>query len=133
MAIVGRVTRHEIPHEPGEWFGFRELTGFEMDQARMEGVRQASKLVQGLDFSAMRDSGQATADPRELYDKTTLVRWGVTEWSYREECSLEMRDRLDARTRDWAAEVILNMNLRAEGEERSSAGSLNGETSPKNS
>jgi hypothetical protein len=124
-----------VPHEPGATFTFRPLSGVELDEASRKGTKAVLALVEGLGTEAIKTmqalgtNGATAADPRSGYDKDTLVRYGIVDWSYEEPCTPENKAALDARTRDWAAEVILDMNLRPQGEEYASARSTSREES----
>lgn len=125
MALVGKTTRKTIPHEPGAWIEFRELSGREMDEADRENTKASFLLFKDIDPAALKAAreGQQTAaaDPRDGYDKDTLCKYGIVAWSYEEPCLPASVEKLDAQTRDWASSVILDMNLRAPGEDSASA------------
>src|SRR3972149_4903123 len=87
MALVGRTERRDIPGEDGEWMEFRKLTGGALD-------------------------GAAGRAPGAAYDKDTLVQYGVVAWSYDAVCEDDAKKRLEAATRDWAASVVAEMNVR---------------------
>ena len=119
MALVGKTERRDIPGEDGEWMEFRKLTGGELDQAEEVQTQRSLAMVKGLDPAAMSairtDPGVpvvAVPDPAAAYDKDTLVQYGVMAWSYAEACDDEAKKRLEAATRDWAASVVVEMNVR---------------------
>ena len=119
MALVGRTERRDIPGEDGEWMEFRKLTGGELDQAEEVQTQRSLAMVKGLDSAAMSairsDPGVpvvAVPDPAAAYDKDTLVQYGVMAWSYAEACDDEAKKRLEAATREWAASVVVEMNVR---------------------
>ena len=119
MALVGRIERRDIPGEPGEWMEFRKLTGGELDQAEEIQTQRSLALVKGLDsaaVSAIRTDPSvavvAAPDPAAGYDKDTLVQYGVVAWSYAELCDAHGKQQLEAATRDWAASVVVEMNVR---------------------
>ena len=119
MALVGKTERRDIPGEDGEWMEFRKLTGGELDQAEEVQTQRSLAMVKGLDAGAMSairsDSGVpvvAPPDPAAGYDKDTLVQYGVMAWSYADTCDVEGKKRLEAATREWAASVVVEMNVR---------------------
>lgn len=123
MALVHKQTyRREIPHEPGQWFEFRPLTGGERDAASESRLRQLLPLVKELEALTNRPAAEDAADdPAVAYDKEMLIRFGVVNWSYDEPCDDENKAQLDARTREWAAGVIAGDNSRSEDEKKGSA------------
>lgn len=134
MAIVGRVETLDIPHELGQTMQFRRLTGFEMDQAEERTTQSAMKVIAGIDPAVMAAwAGQGRTEGRQRqsrFDKETLVQFGVIGWSYAEPCTDENKAKLDAWTRDWAAAVIEEMNVRSEGEGEGSGGNSSRGDSP---
>ena len=116
--LVGKTERRDIPHESGNWMEFRQLSGLELDEAEAAAMLKALALVKGLDAGAMATlQAQAGAQEQEQsHDKDTLVCHGIAAWSYPEPCDEENKRKLDAVTRDWAAAVILEMNVRSAGE-----------------
>jgi len=127
MSLVGKTERRDVPHEAGEWIEFRRLSGRELDEAEETQTRRSLAMVKGLDVGAMdimRQQAPPTApsDPVASYDKDILVRYAISGWSYGEECINENKERLDAMTRDWAAAVVVEMNVRPLGEGSGSGG-----------
>ena len=138
MALVGRTERRDIPGEPGEWIDFRKLTGGELDEAEAVQTHRSLSMVKGLDSAAMSairtDPGVpvvAVPDPASSYDKDTLVQYGVVAWSYSEPCDDQAKKRLEASTREWAASVVVEMNVRPPVSASGSNGSSQpGESAP---
>ena len=130
--------RVDIPHEPGQWMEFRLLSGRELDEAEQAQTRRFLQMVAGMDagtLDAMRNlSGTSRADVRpDTYDKEKLVEYGVAAWSYGVPCDAAGKAQLDARTRDWAASIVLERNTRTEGEGPDSGGSSGMARSPTDS
>lgn len=147
MGLVGKdqVVR-DVPHEEGQSFTFRLLSGPELDEAQeVEQQRQMGMLkhispevVQQIiqrggqtailtddQRAALRERGVDADVVEEVvkreeraaqFDKDTLVLYGLSAWSYDEDCDDTNKRRLDARTRDWAATEIVKMNTRSVGE-----------------
>ena len=140
MALVGKTERRDIPGEDGEWIDFRKLTGGELDQAEEVQTQRSLAMVKGLDpaaVSAIRTDPSvavvAAPDPAAAYDKATLVQYGVVAWSYGEDCNERNKKRLEAATRDWAASVAVEMNIRPPGSASGSNGSSPPDESAPNS
>ena len=128
----------EIPHERGNFFMFRNLSGPELDEADVAGTRRAAEQMKALpevlvNQAMAKDSGkEAERDEFRGYDKMTLVKYGVQSWrgpKCDRQCTAEEKANLDARTLTWAARVVFNMNVRPEGEGEGSA-SKSSEESP---
>jgi hypothetical protein len=116
----------EIPHEPDNFFTFRNLSGPELDEADVAGTRKAAEQMKVLPDSVVnqamaKDSGkEAERDEFRGYDQVTLVKYGVQSWRGSKcdatSCDDEAKARLDARTLAWAARIVFEMNVRPEGE-----------------
>lgn len=129
-----QIEEREVPHEPNNFFTFRNLTGPELDEADIAGTRRVAEqmklLPESLINQAMaKDSGkEGEGDEFGGYDKVTLVKYGVQSWRGPKcdatNCDNEAKARLDARTLQWAARTVFDMNVRPEGEgEGSGSGS----------
>ena len=124
-----RTDEREVPHDLGNWFTFTNLSGPELDEADLQGTRRMSEQMKALPESVVAegmarrretDGAQPTAEEEFAgYDKATLVKYGVTAWSgpaCERECTPETRAELDAKTMEWAARVVFEMNVRPLGE-----------------
>lgn len=121
MALVtGKTEWRDIPHEQGQRFQFRLLSGMELDEADVRATEKALQLIKGLEGSAIqafqgdRQGRERQATPN--YDRSYLVEHGVVGWTYPEPCNEDNIRLLDLMTRDWAAEVVLEINTRPAGE-----------------
>jgi hypothetical protein len=134
MALAGKTTREvQVPHEPGNYFTFRDLSGHELDEAERENQRKAMLLMADIprmeisaeQIAAARAGQPATKDPRESFDKDVLCKYGIVDWrgpNYEPDpCMFGYIEKLDAVTRDWAAAVILDLIIRTVPEELASA------------
>lgn len=115
--LVGKTERRDIPHEVGQWFEFRQLSGVELDEAEQVQTKASLAMISGLDEAALASlraqAGTAREGPApDKYDKATLLKYAVAGWSYGEPCTLANVAKLDALTRDWAVGVVLEMNTR---------------------
>ena len=125
-----RTEEREVSHEPGNWFTFTNLTGPELDEADLQGTRRMAEQMKALPESvvaegmARRREAAAAAQPTPEeefagYDKATLVKYGVTAWlgpKCERACTQEELARLDAKTMEWAARIVFEMNVRPLGE-----------------
>lgn len=117
MSLVGKEKiRKDIPGEPGEWMEFRELSGSELDEADRVATRHIIDMMQGVDLSALKTPTEVDETRRRqaAYDADVLIKYGVVTWSYEEPCTEENKRLLASATRNWARDVILDMNLRTE-------------------
>ena len=127
-----RTEEREVPHDPGNWFTFSNLSSPELDEADLQGTRGIAeqRKAAGLPDSALTDeiarrqaAGEETKPTPEQefngYHKATLVKYGVVavrgpkcDWP----CTPEELMKLDAKTMEWAARVVFEMNVRPLGE-----------------
>ena len=117
MGIVGlQRIRRDIPGEPGQWMEFRELSGSELDEADRVATRRVIDMMQGVDLSSLKTPTEVDETKRRqaAYDPDVLIQYGVVGWSYEEPCTPENKRLLTSATRNWARDVILDMNLRSE-------------------
>ena len=126
LVTLSRVEK-EIPHEPGQRMTFRLLKGEEVDEAKrvatqrnLEASIPFMRLSEGIDLSKVPPPPPAEENPEDVrrkeHDADILIKYGVVDWSYQAECDEATKRDLDARTRDWARDIILDMNVRLEGE-----------------
>lgn len=121
MALAGRVLgRKEVPGESGEWFEFSTISGKQIDEARTTSVKAALDLIKGGTMPTIDQQNAVAPNPEDSYDKSTLVKYGVTAWSYTEPCTPENKDNLDNKTRDWAAHEVFTDNVFTQGEVQAS-------------
>jgi len=124
--------RVDIPHEPGQWIAFSELSWSEKQSAARTHSVAAIAIValmppavqDRLDEAQNQAKGQAQpadaeADPGAGYDKGAVLKSSIKSWSYEAPVTPENIDALDDRTAEWAFETAMSMVQRsaAEGEE----------------
>src|SRR3990167_1057019 len=77
-------------------------------------------MAQSFDLSKITASGSQDVDEmdswRTKYDVGVLIKYGLVGWTYPVECTEAAKGDLDLRTRDWARDAILHMNLRPKAE-----------------
>lgn len=119
MALVGNTSKREfIPHEAGEWVEVRLLTGAEMDEAQDSQTKQVIAKLGDMIPSAIQNA-QSNRQPddsiqaRKLaYDSAILLHYAITAWSYDDPVRDNPGAQIDALTRDWLWEIIVEMNTR---------------------
>ena len=119
MALIDKSPkRFDIPHELGEWVELRLLSGAEMDSAQESATAKMMARMTDI-LSAMKSVPQTESKPddsitarRIAYDPTILLGHAVLAWSYGAEVNSETVGQLDAVTRDWLWETIVEENTR---------------------
>lgn len=122
MAIITEATtRHEIPHEPGEWVALKKLTGSQMDEADQVNTANVMKRLAPIMKELDTAQAQRQADAQDKndiktrrsgYDPGVLIKYALAGWSYPEEPDDNPADMLDAITRDWLWDTIIEENTR---------------------
>ena len=122
MIITNETSYEEqVPHEPGQTFTFRYLTGVQMEQAEQRKATQAMMIFKDLPpdmIAAAMASGREAEDqqkdepedPYEAHDTTMVLNAGILAWSYEGEVSEDNISRLDGKTRMWAFRHLVDKN-----------------------
>jgi len=125
----------QVPHEPGEWVGIRSLLATEMDEAKEVRMKRVMDLWGDSLPSMSAVSNQQSGETEETlaqrvgqYDALTLLKYAVVSWSYEAPVGLEQVERLDAITRDWLVEEIVQRNTRPLASRKSSGGNSKQDT-----
>ena len=119
----------EIPHAPGHFFTFRNLSGTQFDEADAEGTRRMAARMERMSAKTVEAGLRAALKPHERdevqeYDWPTLLRYGVGRWRcprgifpcetchglYRQVCNDENKTKVDTPTLEWAARIIFEMS-----------------------
>jgi hypothetical protein len=124
MLTSNLTERREVPHEPGSWFVFKLLSWKALEDARQARQIGALRSLSGLsdvvrDLQQARTNGEVLAtetDPLNDYDRATLLKASVKEWSYDAPVNAETLADLDDVTAEWASREILNMHVRRQVE-----------------
>ena len=125
MAIITDASdKYDIPHEPGEWVMLKRLSGAQMDEADhtnttkvLERLGPILKTL-GPEAQNMRDGQKKDEDPDDIktrrsgYDPGILIKYALVGWSYEEEPDDNPANMLDAITRDWLWDTIVEANTR---------------------
>lgn len=125
MAIItDESMRYPIPHEPGQWVMLKQLNGAQMDVADQA---QTAKVMErlgpilkalGPDANQQSQAQAEAQDPDDIkvrragYDPETLIQYALDDWSYEQPMIPENIARLDAFTRDWLWDTIVEANTR---------------------
>lgn len=100
--IKGLQKKVEDPTAPGQFYVIRMLSYFELEQARearltkvLERLKQFGDVRSAIPSSgptAEQARAASEADPLLEYDPETLLRLGVTQWSYDGEVDIAQLD-----------------------------------------
>lgn len=114
--LTSNITRRlDVPGEDGAWVQIRKLPWRKLREASDAQKEQAYAHVKALGKEGMDAVSQVTPDqiaalkrdPSNQYDTGTLLRAGVTAWSYSEKPTPDEIDDLDAATSSWLVGAIL--------------------------
>ena len=119
MALIDKSPkRSDIPHEPGEWVDLRLLSGAQMDKAQDSATTKMMAKMSDV-LPLMKSLPQSDSKPddsintrRISYDPTILLESALAAWSYAEDVSSDTIEQLDAITRDWLWDTIVEQNTR---------------------
>ncbi len=121
--IIGKDSTYEeqIPHEPGQTFTFRYLTGSEMEMAEARKSAQAMELFKSLPpeaiaavMAAGRAQDEEKKDPYGQHDITLVLNSGIRAWTYGEVVQEDSINMLDGKTRMWAFRHLIDKNTVSE-------------------
>ena len=110
-------SRHlDLPHEIGEWIEIRTLSGNQIqlarDASRRAGLQRLQEmgadLVQATTAAATPEAvaaarAETAADPLQGLDRSTLLIFGIVDWSYDAPVSVENIEDLDEETMQFVA------------------------------
>ena len=121
----------EVPGEPGQTITIRRLqpnaltraldAGKERNSLEMErGARDMRMLRESMgdaEFDAFKAeiakniaSGPAKSNPLSAFDRVSLIKDGVTAWTFDRALGIEAFEDLDDDTQDWLAGAILKLS-----------------------
>jgi hypothetical protein len=123
--LTSKITKTvNIPHETGEWMTFRRLSGKAVERARAEFSREivnvfGREMIEGMrDQSTDEPAVETEPNPLAGLDVSTVLRAGITAWSYAPRVRPEDVDDLDEATRDWAAREIVALGAESEADRK---------------
>jgi hypothetical protein len=125
--LTSQITKTiEHPDEEGVTFTLRKLSHHHLMMAvDGAGKRAADKLLSLGDSAKflpkptqedLDDDSAASENPEKKYDRETVLRYGVTAWSYEAPCDDENKRDLDEATAAWLFGAIIAHSLRSADE-----------------
>ncbi len=125
---------------PGDgWAEVRELSIGELKEADAKGTEAAVALMKALpekiveaQMERQRDFAVERVIRYEGYDPETLIRYGLTGWSFEEPCDEEHVQRLGARQGEIVARAIFELSVIPSGEVGGSGSRSHGDVSQNN-
>ncbi len=114
MIVNDIAVKTDIPHEPGEWMILKKLSWKQAQEAAnvsSDVSFEMMKKIGGDILSALRSFAQEQEDASSAkLDKETVLRYGISKWSYDAHVTVENIRSLDIKTADWAYTEILKLN-----------------------
>lgn len=125
--LTSRITKTiEHPDEPGVSFTLRKLSYAHIEEAEDVKREKALSVMKSLDGISLPEStaeqkaeqARLANEPDQKYDRTTVLRRGITAWTYDAELSEQNIADLDESTAAWLFATIITHSLRSvdEGE-----------------
>lgn len=122
--ITTKVTRQiEHPHEAGVTFTIRKLSHHQLMMSEDERVNRAIDKAKRLGESMAHLPDRANADqqeraelPENKYNRSTVLQYGVTAWSYEEPLNEATVLELDEETAAWLFDEVMAFSLRSREE-----------------
>lgn len=111
--------RWDVPGEPDTWMVFRRLNALQLEAAERarsravirEHVSLGADVLEAIQAWSTPNNAealrQAVRNPLNTYDRSTVLRAGIVEWSYGDPVQPEQVDDLDKVTSDAAFALIL--------------------------
>ena len=113
--------RVELPGEA--WADIRELSVPELQEADRKGTESAVALMDMLpekiveaQMERQRDQAMERIIRYEGYDPATLIQYGLTDWSFDEDCDEEHRNQLGAKNGEIVARAVFELSVIPSGE-----------------
>jgi hypothetical protein len=120
--LTKNVTRRvDIPHEPGQFMTFRQLSWVQLAEAEQARSSQVLRnlhdmgpelmtALQGAQSPQQNATPQpAQQDAKDRLDQATVLKYGIAGWSYEEPVTPENVALLDVTTAKWALDEILHL------------------------
>jgi len=120
----------DIPDEPGQQITVRKLSHYQLamaEDARLDRVLAKAARIGSVAMpqQSAEEREQARLDaekPENRYDRATVLRYGITAWTYAEPLTPEATEELDEASAAWAFAEIMAFSLRSDAERKASAG-----------
>lgn len=123
-----------------EWAEIRELSVDELKEADTKGTEEVVKLMKIMpekiverQLEQQREVVMERIIRYEGYDPGTLIRYGLTGWSFDEPCDTEHVAKLSARRGEIVARAVFELSVIPSGEVKGSSLSLVGGESEEDS
>ena len=121
----------------GQWAKVKELSVGELREADQKGTEVAAAMMRLLPESVVESQMQQSKEQAidrviryEGYDPETLLKYGVLEWSFEEECNQENIAKLGNQNGEILGRRIFELSILPVGEVEGSSQKLNGDESP---
>lgn len=108
-----------VPRDPENTITIRKLAPKHLAEARKASQRESMSELKDMGPAFVKEVQQlvqdgtagnaAAADPLLLFDRPTLMRHGVINWTYEQPRAQEAFEDLDEETADWLAREILTL------------------------
>ena len=113
------------PDEPGVSFTLRKLSYSQCEEAeevKREKALGIMKSLQGIELPQSTPDSMAEArNPANKYDRATVLKYGITAWSYDAPCDEANKADLDESTASWLFSAIIVHSVRSAEEGEASA------------
>lgn len=124
MALTSKITKTlNIPGEDGQTVTIKKLSHHEVSMAkdaRIDALAAKMRAFEGVTLPTPDAGAAKTIDPKEELDRMTVLRYGVTAWTYDVAPSEGVVD-LDEDTAAWLFDEIAAFSLRSADEGKASA------------
>lgn len=122
MALTNELRKRlDIPHEDGQWVTVRKLSHYQISMAEDARFAAITAKLKALDGIKLPDGDpNATVKAADKYDRLTVLRSGVTEWSYGVPPAEGVAE-LDEDTAAWLFGEIIAFSIRSVAEGEASA------------
>ncbi len=126
--------RVELPK--GQWATVKEMSVGELREADQKGTEVAAAMMRLLPEKIVESQMQKSRENAleriiryEGYDPETLLKYGIIEWSFEEECTHENIAKLGAQLGEIIGRRIFELSVLPSGEVGASSPSVNGDAS----
>lgn len=128
--LTSRITQTiDHPDEPGVSFTLRRLSYAQVEEAADAKRDKLLGVLKSLDGVTLPESTpeqkaaneQQANNPEQKYDRATVLRHGITAWTYDAPCTPENIADLDESTASWLFAAIIVHSVRSADEGEASA------------
>jgi hypothetical protein len=124
--LTSKITKViDHPDEPGVTFTLRKMSHHQLSMAadaKRDAALKLMKSFEGVTLPEVKDDAKQAADnPENKYDRETVLRYGVTDWTYDAECNDDNKRDLDEGTAAWLFAAIIVHSTRSADDVKASA------------